>query len=196
MGGYGSGRHGGRATTTSCYNLDINRLNRGGSLRAGYSGVVTWSNDDGDRLASIGIAINTDEIELAYTHNSVPKNQMVRIDRTPCHFGNTRPWFRCPFCSRRVGKLYIASDGFACRKCYRLTYTSTRMDAIDRSWRRVRNLEAKLADDRAKPKGMHWRTYNRLQDRLWLEGINQNQLFVIGACRVLGLSRDDIVSKL
>ena len=191
MGGFGSGRYGGRATTGSCYSLDVNRLNKGRALQDGVSCSISWSNDDGENVASIGITARANEIELKYNQNDIPKSQKVPIERTHCHFGNTRPWFTCPYCYRRVGKLYVARDGFACRKCYRLAYSSTRLDAIGRSQRRLRNLEAKLADNRSKPKGMHWKTYNHLQGKLWLEDIKQNKLFIIGACRILGKSPED-----
>lgn len=191
MGGYGSGRHYGRPTTSSCYSLDVTYLNKERVLKDGISCTFTWSNDDGDNVASIGITSRANEIELKYNQNDTPKRQTVPIERTPCHFGNSRPWFKCPHCYRRVGKLYVASGGFACRKCYRLTYNSTRMDATDRSWRRIRNLEAKLGNNRSKPKGMHWQTYQRLQWRLMHEDTKQNELFIIGACRILGKSPDD-----
>jgi hypothetical protein len=186
MGGYGSGRHGGRPTTGSCYSLDVNRFNKGSALQEGVSCSISWSNDDGNNVASIGITARANEIELKYNQNDIPKTQTVPIDKTPCHFGSTRPWFRCPYCSRSVGKLYVARDGFACRKCYRLTYTSTRMDAIDRSWRSIRKLEAKLDENRSKPSGMHWWTYEQIKSQLVAAEIKQNRLFISEAARRFG----------
>lgn len=197
MGGYGSGRYGCRATTSSCYSLDVNKLNRSGTFTkdaVGWSGKITWPNEDGDTVASIGIKTKVDTIELNFAVDGNPKNQSVWIDRTPCHFGGSRPWFRCPFCMHRVGRLYVANDGFACRKCYNLTYSSTRMDAVDRTWRKIRKLEGLIIDgdvvdgDGAyhKPKGMHLRTFYRICDELNALEERNNELFIIGAKRILG----------
>jgi hypothetical protein len=81
----------------------------------------------------IGIALPT-------LHNS-PK-QMIPIMATKCNFGNERFWFCCSKvtngipCGRRVGVLYVPSEGkvFACRLCLNLTYSSVQQhDArIDR----------------------------------------------------------------
>ena len=43
--------------------------------------------------------------------------QVVPIERTPCNFGGTRPWFRCPTCGGRVAMLVADQNRFCCRRC-------------------------------------------------------------------------------
>jgi hypothetical protein len=58
---------------------------------------------------------------------------------------------------------------FACRHCYRLAYASAREDVSDRAARRADRLRARLGwepgilnGEGEKPKGMRWRTFERL----------------------------------
>lgn len=97
---------------------------------------------------------------------------------TSCNYGSGRPWFRCPRCSKRVGKLYWEPllKMPACRQCYQLTYRSTRINEAKRLSQRSVQLRRKLgasldqispiSDVPAKPKGMHWRTYWRIVDSI------------------------------
>ena len=50
--------------------------------------------------------------------------QFVLLSKSKCNFGGTRPWFICPNCKCRVGKLYRKpfSMAFLCRHCQNLTY--------------------------------------------------------------------------
>ena len=52
----------------------------------------------------------------------------VMLERTPCHFGGHRLWFRCPIpgCFRRVKKLYVHRSGEGCRTCVGLDYATHR----------------------------------------------------------------------
>lgn len=70
---------------------------------------------------------------------------VVRIVRTPCHLGGSRPWFSCPVvsCGRRVAILY-GGGIFACRHCHRLAYGSSREDMSDRTMRRADRLRERL----------------------------------------------------
>jgi len=94
----------------------------------------------------------------------------VRIVRTPCHLGGSRPWFICPAlgCGRSVAVLYGGAI-FACRHCYRLAYASTRESAGDRATRRADRLRERLGwepgilnGEGGKPKWMRRRTFERL----------------------------------
>ncbi len=60
---------------------------------------------------------------------------------------------------------------FACRRCHGLAYPSQNESASDRTARRADSIRAKLGwdagilnGDSPKPKGMHWRTFERLLD--------------------------------
>ena len=91
---------------------------------------------------------------------------------TPCNFGGHRPWFICPAqgCGHRVAVLYGGRGIFACRHCYQLVYESQREQPHYRALRRAQAIRMKLGGSGSmaepfpdKPKGMHWRTYERLR---------------------------------
>src|SRR6516162_11715075 len=94
----------------------------------------------------------------------------------PCRFGGARPYFVCPgivngiVCGRWVTKLYGAGRYFLCRHCYQLAYASQREDRYDRALRRADKIRTRPGGEPgtasvfpARPKGMHQRTYERLQ---------------------------------
>jgi hypothetical protein len=101
--------------------------------------------------------------------------QRFPVAWTPCRFGGERPWFTCSvyadgtFCGRQVTKLYQAGRMFACRHCSRLAYASQQESAHERGLRKAQTIRMRLGgtanmldDFPEKPKGMHWRTYERL----------------------------------
>ena len=100
----------------------------------------------------------------------------VSLAWTRCHYGGQRPWFICPgvvngrVCGRRVAILYGAEWYFLCRRCYDLTYESQREDLPTRLISKAQKIRRRLGGSAgsvepfpAKPKGMHWRTYDRLR---------------------------------
>jgi len=107
-------------------------------------------------------------------HNSGEWEAMkyaVKLAWTPCALGGQRVWWLCPAvgCGRRVAILH-GGRVFACRRCHGLAYRSQREAADDRATRRAEKLRAKLGWETGilngtggKPKGMHWRTFLRLQ---------------------------------
>jgi hypothetical protein len=65
--------------------------------------------------------------------DSLQPPQEIRIIHSACNYGGRRYWFLCPGlgldgCDLRVTGLYLppGESAFACRRCYRLTYTSTK----------------------------------------------------------------------
>ena len=161
MGGYGSGRSAWRnqGTVDGGYPLDVLALRR----------------EHGFGPTAVGVTI-------PYTDKAgSDAQQHVRITWTACRFGGFRPWFECPDCSSRRVKLYreyrpVGELGewrlgrAFCRRCYPLTYQSQRETWPDRRLRRAWRITKRLGSDNIeyadKPKGMHWRTYNRLMDEL------------------------------
>jgi hypothetical protein len=177
MGGPGSGnrwRYGAKATTDDYRTLDIRRWARGGVLRPGYRGGWQWTRD-GETVASIQMRAEQDHVILSYRHRSgggdwKEEEYPVRIVRTPCNLGGSRPWFICPAagCGRRVAMLY-GGGILACRHCYQLAYASSREDAGGRAARRADRLRARLGWEPGilngggeKRKWMRWRTFERL----------------------------------
>ena len=171
MGGWGSGRgQSGRDTTSDYRALDVRRLQREGLLAPGRS-------RDGKTVASIQVRAEADRVILNYRHKSggsdwQPMDYPVRLDWTNCTLGGRRAWLLCPArgCGRRVALLYIGGSGiFACRHCYKLAYASQRETRDDRAARRADRIRDRLGWEAGilngegdKPKGMHWRTFNRL----------------------------------
>ena len=98
--------------------------------------------------------------------------KQVGLAWTECTLGGRRAWLLCPArgCGRRVALLYIGGSGiFACRHCYKLAYASQRETGDDRAARRADRIRDRLGWEAGilngegdKPKGMHWRTFNRL----------------------------------
>jgi hypothetical protein len=174
MGGQGSGdylRSDAKDCAEDFNRLDVRHCARTGMLRPGPSTVWKWR-FRGEVVASITVQVESDRLVLKYRHcesDSEWKNEnyAVRIVRTPCRFGGTRPWFLCPArgCGRRVAVLY-GGGIFACRHCHQLAYGSTRENVSDRAMRRAEMLRARLGwepgilNERGeKPKWMRWKTF-------------------------------------
>lgn len=179
MGGMGSGRrwhYGARDTTEDYRDIDVRWLKRRGMLEPGRSGNITWSRH-GEVTASIGVRAEFGRVVLDYRSRSSGDEweslrYAVQLDTTPCNMGGERHWFLCPAqgCGRRVAVLY-GGRIFACRHCYGLAYPSQREDAGDRAARKADRIRERLgweggilngAEPWNKPKGMHWRTFERL----------------------------------
>lgn len=103
---------------------------------------------------------------LEYAHGGHLLRQQIGLTRTPCHLGGSRVWFVCPCCWRRSAVLFLRSRRYACRKCHRLTYLTQQLGPLQRTWRKQSKLEALAGPDGAKPKGMHWSTWERLLERI------------------------------
>lgn len=157
---YGAGRPGWHVKAEHCRRLEVARLHRERLLRPEVSCTWAW-HADGESLGSIGIRAEADAVLLSYTLDGASVHQRVVIQRTPCNYGGSRPWFACPRCARRVGVLYLRSR-FACRRCSRVVYASQSEDALGRTWRKQQRAEARLDKNWRRPKGMHRTTHQRL----------------------------------
>ena len=187
MGGYGSGRSGGRPTVESGLSLNLSRLFKTGWLKPGAwtSGTLRWSIvGTGEETASMGFKSRLGEeegyIRLHWTSTnrwSGEKRQCeTRITLTTSSqpFGGRRWWFVCPRTGRLAARLHLPSGAyaFACRNAYRLAYRCQRETDRDRALSRAFALRRKLGDDGgigdyvAKPRGMHRRTFERAMERI------------------------------
>jgi hypothetical protein len=177
MGSPDSGSHGPRRakrTTSDFLKLDVRLWAREGVLTPGYSGTRCWQLD-GKIIHAVHVRSAFGQMILTYSHNVSSEawrdeQYIVRIERTSCHLGGSRPWFVCPAvgCQRRVAMLYGGAI-FACRHCYRLAYRCTRESDGDRATRRADRLRAQLGWEPGilngggpKPKWMRWSTFERL----------------------------------
>jgi hypothetical protein len=175
MGGYNSGRHGGKRTTDDMHPLDIRKINRAGCLKPWQSFGWQWSSN-GKVVASINIRVLDDSVNLNYRTRDrggewQDMDYRVRIERTACHYGGQRVWWVCPAvgCGRRVAVLY-GGKVYACRHCHKLNYQSTRETPDDQATRRADKIRKRLGWEAGilngngiKPKGMHWTTFDRME---------------------------------
>lgn len=181
MGGYGSGRQNGRPIAEHSLRVDIGWMIRKGlavpggwrksnlrwTCRGEPSGDVSYSCDMTDPENSW--------LELRF---SVPDRangqrkhhtQRIHLSYTVPKFGGKRWWMHCPVNGARVGKLYVPPGGdiFASRKAWRVGYQSQRIAKRDSMFERLFRLQRKLGGEIgwgqpiSRPKGMHWRTYER-----------------------------------
>lgn len=181
MGGYGSGRYGGRPTVEDGLTLDLAKLLRDRLFRPGQvcGGSLIWTNTrTGERVGSIGyqahLGAERGRARLHYTStrrngDKHASDYWVELETTPQPFGGRRWWFICPRTGDRVSKLYLPPGAltFASRRAYRLGYRSQRETPRDRALGRAFKLRHRLGghggigDYIAKPKGMRWATFER-----------------------------------
>ncbi len=136
MGGYGSGRRGGRPTVEGCASLltlDVKRVMRpvlaahrdrafrpGGVMKAGPIRFA-WRREGGARpwaavAASLELGPDRGQARLTLEHQAGrrttgPWEQRVRLEAEPCRFGGVRWWWVCPARGRRAAKLYLPVGG-------------------------------------------------------------------------------------
>jgi hypothetical protein len=177
MGGWGSGRRGGYDTTEGYRRLDVRKLQRESVLNRRYSFNWQWLRKN-EVIGFISIRPADDRITLSYKHRTgghgewTPVEYEVEIERTRCHFGGERVWFRCPAvsCKRRVAILYglYGAKYFVCRQCYRLAYPSQRLTRSDRATNRAYALRERacgwgtIFEPLFRRKGMHRKTFARI----------------------------------
>jgi hypothetical protein len=171
---------GARRTCESCRSLDVRLLHRRDVLRAGLLFGWEWPHE-ASRSADIRIKTEDDTILLIYRVRNYGASewkdaeQRVQLTWTKCHLGGRRPWFLCPvwsnekYCGRRVAKLYLAGDLFACRHCWGLAYASQQDSDPIPGLNKAEKIRIRVGGDGCvmgpfppKPKGMHWKTYHRL----------------------------------
>jgi hypothetical protein len=172
-----------KTTTDECHSVDVRYLHREGLLTPGHWFSLRWSRA-GRETGSIRGVVSGDgrpeRITLLYRHRSGASEdwkevrEPVPLTWTACNFGGERPWFVCPGagCKRRVAVLYGPGRYFLCRHYYDLVYESQRESGMYRALHKAQAIRERLGGSAnmtepfpEKPKGMHWRTY----ERLWWE---------------------------
>jgi hypothetical protein len=140
--------------------------------------VVEFRTDIGPRAGITWPRYDVDH----FSRRTGSQHYPVSMVTTPCRFGGSRWWWVCPATGRRVRKLYLPNGGtrFLSRGlgAYRLTYASQHRRRVDRMHDRCRRLYQRLGIDcdgpsghcwPTKRKGMHWRTYDAICNRLEIE---------------------------
>jgi hypothetical protein len=184
-----SGTSKGYSTTAGRLPLRINDLRKAGKLVEGNVWNWVWSRE-GQELASIMGRTEANRIILTYKTQREGGDWLdvchaVWLARIDCNYGGQRLYFLCPGCGRRISVLYSSDSVFACRKCLRLNYACQRQRKADRCWRRAHKLRLRIGGDATlpayheKPKGMYWRTFERLRK----EASYYDEM----ACRLVGV---------
>lgn len=176
MGGFGSGNrwnHSGRGTCEANHRVDIRFMRKQGFLYPGSQGTLSWSRG-GEQTGWIRFRSSSNNLQLIYRARPaggdwVDVDEQFVIEKLNQPFGGTRGYFICNGCHRRCMVLY-GGMRFRCRKCSNLSYASQNESETDRACSKARQIRKRLGcegtfDDPfpPKPKGMHWKTYNRLE---------------------------------
>lgn len=177
MGGKGSGRQpsfGFLASTTNDYHsIDLAWLRREKLFEAGRQSTITWSRN-GNVTGSVQILVLDGGIRLVYRTRGSRENwkdvdDFVPLVSTATRFGGERKWFQCPTCEKRCRIIYGGSY-FRCRNCYGLKYETQYEPGFARAATAALKIRDRLGDKGGidepfpdKPKGMHRKTYERLQ---------------------------------
>ena len=187
MGGFGSGRSGGRPTVERGLTLNLYRLLRLKTIVPGESlgGSIIWTyTRTGERVASVGyeasLTADSGRVRLYYTTKTYggdkrDSDYWIALATTPQPFGGRRWWFQCPKTGDLVSKLYLPNGAytFASRRGHQLGYLCQRETPRDRSLSRAFALRDKIGGEGGigdyipKPKGMHARTYERALERIF-----------------------------
>ena len=185
MGGWGSGRRGGRPVKEDGLTIDLTLMLRKGWMSEGRSGSgqLTWSNASG-WSASISYSydlIDPDCASLTLEYRNkrdgewISRKQHVRLVYTEPRYGGRRWWMGCPVRGNRVGKLYLPNGGdiFAGRKAWGIAYRSQRAESRDRPFERLFAIQRRCGCPEGweqpirRPKGMWRRTFEKSEQRYW-----------------------------
>lgn len=180
MGGLGSGGHNSkeRRIVEGQYRLDASDLKRRGIYCEGYAGSLSWTRASGQPGPSIRVYGGSDAIRLEYAwrHGNGPwqtHQERIALCQRPRHFGGAETYFRCPKCAHTVKRLYGAGVRYLCRRCHNLVHASTQERPGNRATRKNQKLRRKLGAEIGlgdwigpKPKGMHWKTFERTRARI------------------------------
>jgi hypothetical protein len=181
MGGWGSGRQGGRVTIGGCGSCRLSIKDLGHLLRS-PAGRAVWLNyrQDGEHLMTVVVEARPEHGYLRLQHPSRaqtgPEHEdyTIRLVTTPAGFGGHRWWFICPVSGQRCAVLWLPRGAyrFGSAAGYGLAYDITRLAPQDRLWHRMRKIARRLGDNDPtpdfppdKPKWMRTATYDRLLER-------------------------------
>lgn len=187
MGGYGSGRQGGRPTAEASLRVEFDWMLRNKRAIPGSLvwGSLSWT-CGGQPSGNINYTCDMRHpehsfLELRFTvtdrwsNEKTDYKQHIPITYTVPNYGGRRYWLICPANGRRVGKLYCPPGGhtFASRTAWRLGYHSQRIGTRDKPFEALFRLQKKLGCREGweqpirRPKGMWRSTFARLEKQYW-----------------------------
>lgn len=164
-----------KSCTDDLWQIDVRLMQRHGLLVRGKA--YGWPYE-GETHADVNVRVNVhpEHLAICCTLRDQSGNQRVgaftvALERTACHLGGNRVWWRCPTqgCGRRVAILYCGAR-IACRHCLDLGYRCQRETAEYRASRQANKIRRRLGwavgvfnFPGGKPKAMHWSTFYRLK---------------------------------
>ena len=185
MGGYGSGGHNVRKSSTGyCPRIDSYWFKNAVPMMCKKNIEEKQTTIDWDNGARVNLLIYQDRSELDYRFNLDGYDEWTKVreafyfSRSSNNYGGDRLYFVCPSCRSRFRFLYIRSGYFRCRYCNKLNYPSSRKGKYDIHLIKIQSIlqnkfkiKTKDLSDITdyipdKPKGMHWETYYKWLDEL------------------------------
>ena len=160
------------------HSVDLARLKRRGYLADSSPRLLSWSRG-GEPTGKIIVVGVERGVHLFYNLRErggdwQEIDELIPFVWSETRFGGRRQWLQCPGCSRACRIVYGGSR-FRCRLCLQLRYASQYeppglggVDQADKIRKRLGDKVGSAFDQDEfppKPKGMHWATYRRLEER-------------------------------
>ena len=145
--------------------IDVSELHRANLLEGDW---ITLQQPSLRWPSIVTIRLARYRVLVELRNKSMP--QGIRVSWTPCHYGGVRPWLHCPYCQRRVARLFKGFGGYCCRICCGSPiYESQRRSEKARAYLQAYRLRQRLGGSRPvldaippRPLGMKRKTYARL----------------------------------
>ena len=156
-----------KRTVDGCLRLDITIFMKKGVLQStpGTGGVLYLPQRANNTLSLVPyelvelspgrLGLRVDYLHFSGSGGPTLVDYVIELEATPCHFGGSRWWFRCPGgaprseCRARRQTLYRPQEEpmLACRSCHGLTYRSqTRRDKVYLDYVQLRNKLKRILD--------------------------------------------------
>ena len=193
MGGWGSGRQGGRVTIGGCGSYRLALKDLGDLLRSPANKAVWLSyGQNGEHRMTVVVEARPEHGYMRLQHPSRASDRAEHMDytvgltSTAAGFGGRRWWFSCPVSRRRCAVLYLPRGArqFGSAKGYGLAYSVTRMEEHDRLWHRMEKIARRLGDrdpdpeiPPRRPKWMRTATYDRLLEAWHDAGERRDEIY-------------------
>ena len=138
------------------FSIDVRDWSRQGLLCDGWEFPWLCSASQLYTEMDLTVRVETDAAALSISSRNHGEmrwkhlEQYLPIERTACHLGGSRAWFRCNAyldgkpCGRRIAVVYSTGDLFACRHCHGLTYNSRQENPKSRSISQSRKIRMRL----------------------------------------------------
>jgi hypothetical protein len=182
MGGLGSGRFGRRAIKQKIEHsrrqaVDIRDIRK--ALIQADSSVLFYRPALGGVGADYAFMVEVRNIHISYKTPAGDgewklTSEKVALETTPCRYGGSRFWFRCPACGRRTATVYLIGWPPKCRICLHLKYGSQSAKESSRIITRMLRIQERFGcsgsrsafTEPSRIPGMHHRTYDLLISQL------------------------------